>query len=108
MRWLLLLLASCGAYENAQTRNSDPPVVPYPDAKGLPPGLATAVSPDSDCFGAIQVQAPYKPGTWGIGPVADGRFQVELVFNTERDARACAGSSSKHQVRHMIWGAWVI
>lgn len=121
MRWAtlgLVALVCCGSSpteedhwvripkaEVCATPQTETRVVPYPNAQGVG-SFAMAPNPESDCMGAIRVFSPFREGTWGLGNFQYNRWDPVLVFNTEKDAIACLGSSSDFEVRVWKRGMW--
>jgi len=82
--------------------------VPYPEAQAPDPMPAVAGDEDEDCGGLISLppgQTAYpRVGTWAMGDFVGSRFSPMLFFNTERDARDCAGSSGMRVMKHTRTG----
>ena len=107
MRTLLaLLLTGCLIEQPPATPQ---PNVPYPDAEGIGSIGAMAPSPESDCMGAIKISEPFRDGTWTLGAKDSlGKFESLLVFNTEKDARSCLGTSRDFLLRIRRGKEWAM
>lgn len=83
--------------------------LPYPEAEAPDPMPAVASAPDEDCSGLISLppgQSVYpRIGTWAMGEFVGRTFTPMLFFNTQRDARDCAGSSGM-KIMRMTRNGW--